>query len=328
MAEPAAGFPGPEYGLGPDLRSAIDDWMRRLGDERRASPHTLAAYSRDLAKFLAFLRDHLGAPPDLADLATLEPRDLRSFLARLNQDGLARRSQARALSVVRSFSRYLDRSGQTQNDALRVVRGPRLPRPIPKALSPEDAADVLERAEFAGSETAPAWIMARDAAIVTLLYGAGLRLSEALGMTRRQIAPGTGQLIIRGKGGKERLVPLLPAVAAAIGSYLELCPFDVSLDSPVFLGARGGPLNPRIVQRLMTSIRRGLGLPEEATPHALRHSFATHLLGAGGDLRSIQELLGHASLSTTQIYTEIDAHRLALIHRDTHPRARLQPRSA
>ncbi|MGB8843435.1 MAG: tyrosine recombinase XerC, partial [Aliidongia sp.] len=222
-------------------------------------------------------------------------------------------------SVLRGFFRFLDRRGYAKNDALSVLRGPRLPRAVPKPLSIEDAAAALDAADLGQGE---AWISARDGAILTLLYGSGLRLGEALDLTRREAPlPGLATLTITGKGNKQRLVPLLPVVGEAVAAYLALCPYRLAPDGPLFVGQRGGQLNPRMVQRLMEQLRVSLGLPETATPHALRHSFATHLLGGGGDLRAIQELLGHASLSTTQRYTEIDAAGLMAVYAKAHPRA-------
>jgi integrase/recombinase XerC len=301
-----------------DLQPILAAWTEYLKAERRASPHTVAAYGRDLAIFLDFLREHHGELPSLSLLAGLTPRDFRAFLAHRSHSAEAKTSQARNLSVVRRFFHYLDRQGHVKNNALTTLRGPRLPRSVPKPLSEPDAADALDQT---GASDEP-WIVARNAAILTLLYGAGLRLSEALGLTRRQ-APvvGMASLSIIGKGSKERRVPLLPAVILAMDTYLATCPYDLPRDGPLFVGVRGGPLNPRLVQRLMEQVRIRLGLPDSATPHALRHSFATHLLGAGGDLRAIQELLGHASLSTTQRYTEIDAARMMAVYQAAHPRA-------
>jgi integrase/recombinase XerC len=312
-------IPLARYAAAPDLVPVIAAWIEQLKTEKRASAHTLAAYGRDFAAFLDFLRGHLGGLPSIASLAGLQPRDFRAFLAaRANQD-LAKTSQARALSVLRGFFRFLDRRGYAKNDALSVLRGPRLPRAVPKPLSIGDAAATLDAADFGQGE---AWIAARDAAILTLLYGCGLRLGEALDLTRRQAPlPGLAALTITGKGDKQRLVPLLPVVGETVEAYLAACPYRLDPDGPLFVGQRGGQLNPRLVQRLMQQLRLSLGLPDTATPHALRHSFATHLLGGGGDLRAIQELLGHASLSTTQRYTEIDAAGLMAIYAKAHPRA-------
>jgi integrase/recombinase XerC len=312
-------IPLARYAASPDLVPVIAAWIEQLKTEKRASAHTLAAYGRDFAAFLDFLRDHLGGLPSIASLAGLQPRDFRAFLAARANAELAKTSQARALSVLRGFFRFLDRRGYAKNDALSVLRGPRLPRAVPKPLSIEDAAATLDAADLGQGE---AWIAARDGAILTLLYGCGLRLGEALDLTRREAPlPGLATLTITGKGNKQRLVPLLPVVGEAVAAYLALCPYRLAPDGPLFVGQRGGQLNPRLVQRLMAQLRLSLGLPETATPHALRHSFATHLLGGGGDLRAIQELLGHASLSTTQRYTEIDAAGLMAVYAKAHPRA-------
>ena len=299
------------------LGEARRAWAVWLEAERRLSPHTLAAYRDDLAAFLAFLAEHLGGPPTLDDLLGLRPTDYRAWLARRARDDYARTSTARALSVVRGFVRFLDRRDYGHAPALAAVRSPKLPHAIPKALSPDAAAAVLEGTE----DAAEPWIAARDLALLSLLYGAGLRIGEALGLSRR-VAPLGEALSVVGKGHKERRVPLLPAVRAAVADYLRQCPWRGGPDAPLFLGARGGALQPAVAQRRMRDLRRRLGLPETATPHALRHSFATHLLAAGGDLRAIQELLGHASLSTTQRYTAVDTAQLVETYNRAHPRAR------
>ena len=304
-----------------DLAAAISNWQGWLQDERRASRHTALGYGRDLAGFLDFLSEHLGALPGLAALEALGPADFRAYLAARAQDGVGRSSSARALSTLRGFFRFLDRRGLAKNAALAAVRTPKLPKSVPKPLSAGDVRLALERiVELA---EAP-WIGQRDLAILTLLYGCGLRLSEALGLTRAGAPLAPGMLSITGKGRKTRLVPVLPAVSEAVAVYLALCPHRLAAKGPLFVGVRGGPLNPRLVQRQMQRLRALLGLPETATPHALRHSFATHLLAGGGDLRSIQELLGHASLSTTQRYTAVDAERLLAVYDRAHPRAKLR----
>ena len=315
-------IPLARYAAAADLVPVIAAWIEQLKTEKRASAHTLAAYGRDLAAFLDFLRDHHGGLPTIALLAGLQPRDFRAFLAARAAEELAKTSQARALSVLRGFFRFLDRRGIAKNDSLSVLRGPRLPRSVPKPLSIADAEITLDSADTVQSSSAPPWIAARDAAILTLLYGCGLRLSEALDLTRRQAPlPGHPTLTVTGKGNKQRLVPLLPAVGEAVEAYLAACPYKLDPDGPLFVGQRGAQLNPRLVQKLMEQLRFGLGLPDTATPHALRHSFATHLLSGGGDLRAIQELLGHASLSTTQRYTEVDAAKLMAVYAKAHPRA-------
>jgi len=272
-----------------------------------------------LAFFLDFLTEHLGEIPSLAAINALRPNDFRAFLARRAQDGLERGSLARGLSVLRGFLRFLQRRGLAATTAVAALRSPKLPHSVPKPLTIEDAASSLDAvAEVAKGR----WGGKRDTAILALLYGCGLRLSEALGLTRGE-APLGDMLAITGKGGKQRLLPVLPVVRQAVADYLAACPFLLAKDDPLFVGSRGGPLNPRVVQRQMAALRGFLGLPETATPHALRHSFATHLLGRGGDLRAIQELLGHASLSTTQRYTSVETERLLAIYDAAHPRAHL-----
>jgi integrase/recombinase XerC len=300
------------------LQAALVAWRGWLTNERRASAHTLDGYGRDLAAFLSFLSGHLGEEPRLSVLATLKPTDFRSFLAHRSADGLSRTSMARTMSSLRSFFRYLDRNQLIHNASLTAVRAPRPPRGLPKPLATDEALETIGSA--AELQTEP-WMAARDTALLTLLYGCGLRLGEALAMNRGD-APKGDVMMITGKGRKQRLVPLLPAVVEAVDLYLEQCPYAGAPSAPLFVGARGKRLNPGVVQRQMRRLRALLGLPETATPHALRHSFATHLLSGGGDLRTIQELLGHASLSTTQRYTAVDAGKLATVYRDSHPRAR------
>ncbi|GGB47453.1 tyrosine recombinase XerC [Roseibium aquae] len=305
----------------PDLNAVIGDWLDHLSDERRLADKTLLAYERDVRQFLRFLADHFGEPPGVKDLGNLRPADFRGFLARRRQDAKAgNRSLARNLSGLRSLLRFLERKGDIDATASGAVRPPRLASTLPKPLSIPDAEEVISG--DLSLEREP-WIEARNAAVLTLLYACGLRLSEALSLTGKT-APRAGSktLRIRGKGGKERLVPILPVVVEAVEAYLARCPYAVTPEGPLFLGARGGPLNPRLVQGAMQKMRSALGLPKSATPHALRHSFATHLLAGGGDLRTIQELLGHASLSSTQIYTQIDSSALLKAYDQAHPRAR------
>jgi integrase/recombinase XerC len=304
--------------LDPGLLRGMRLWQRWLSDERRCSPHTCDAYTRDLGGFLRFLSEHLGEAPRLHDLERLKPADFRAWLARLSGSGRKRTSTARALSVVRGFFAWLERNDLAANHAIRALRTPKIPHSVPKALSVAEASEVIETV---GTLVAENWIGLRDIAILTMLYGCGLRIAEALSLTRGE-APDGDVITVTGKGSKQRMVPILPVVREAIDAYLDACPWRVASDGPLFVGARGGPLRARIVQRQMQTLRTLLGLPETATPHALRHSFATHLLAMGGDLRSIQELLGHASLSTTQRYTEVDAGRLLEEYRATHPRAR------
>lgn len=304
--------------LSADVAQALEQWRRWIGSERRLSPHTLRGYEHDLLDFLGFLADHLGGAPDVATLSALKPADIRAWLARRAGDGAQPRTRARALSAVRSFFRHLGRDTGIDESALRAVRGPRLPQGVPKPLSPDDAASVLDAA---GDLADAAWVGARDAALFGMLYGCGLRLGEALSLTRGE-APAGEALTVTGKGRKQRVVPVLPAVRRLVRDYLAACPFGPDPAGPLFVGIRGGPLNPAVAQRQLRRLRPLLGLGETATPHALRHSFATHLLGAGVDLRAIQELLGHASLSTTQRYTAVDAQRMMAVYGAAHPRAR------
>ncbi|MCB1483109.1 MAG: tyrosine recombinase XerC [Rhodobiaceae bacterium] len=302
-----------------DLAAAIGMWLHTLATGRRLAPKTLEAYRRDVSQFLAFLQDHLGGPAGLSDLAGLKVTDIRSFLASRRRDDVGARSLARALSSLRSLSRHLLKVHGVEISALAAIRGPKLPHALPKPVSPDRAAELCTGVGM--DENAEAWIGARDIAVFTLLYGAGLRISEALGITVREAHAARDTMRITGKGGKTRIVPVLPIIREAIADYRRLCPYAISGDQPAFVGARGGPLNPRIIQRTMQKLRGALGLPDSATPHALRHAFATHILMDGGDLRTIQELLGHASLSTTQIYTDIDEAHLLSVYRAAHPRA-------
>jgi len=311
---------GSAFSASAEIRREAGVWLEHLAGERRASKHTIAAYAGDLRFFLAFLTEYFGAPPDSAALKALAPADLRAFLAKRRNDGLESRSLLRALAAVRSFLRFLEKKRLAKTDVFGAIRPPKRPHHLPKALPMRDARDLIDTESRAGEERAP-WILARDAAVLALLYGAGLRISEALSIARAH-APvgGVDRVTILGKGGKTRTVPVIEPVRKAIEAYLELCPYDLA-GGPLFVGARGGPLAARIVQLAVQRMRGALGLPESATPHALRHSFATHLLGRGGDLRTIQELLGHASLSTTQIYTSVDKARLLDAYRQAHPRA-------
>ena len=302
----------------PELARAAAGWMRYLSAEKRLAENTLEAYQRDLRQFLQFLTGHLGGPAGIAALRALRPADVRGFLAARRREGAGSRSLARQLAALRSFSGYCDRSGIVSTSAFDGISTPRQKRNLPRALSVSDAGQLLETARTLEDDR---WIGLRDQAVLTLLYGCGLRISEALGLQRGQ-APVAGQsLRVRGKGGRERIVPVLSAVADAVDAYIAACPYFLKPDEPLFRGAKGGPLRPAIVQKSVRRLRSALGLDENTTPHALRHSFATHLLGKGGDLRTIQELLGHASLSTTQTYTHIDAERLLDVYRAAHPRA-------
>jgi integrase/recombinase XerC len=313
MAEPA---------LAPDVAAEIGRWLGYLGAERRMSPKTLEAYRRDAGQFLDFLAEHLGGAPSLKQLAKLTPQDVRAFMASRRAAGIGSRSLMRALAGARSFARFLERNGKGKVGALSAVRAPKVAKTLPKPLAIGAAKRIADTDLRAGEEREQ-WVLARDAAALALLYGSGLRISEALGLRKQDVpAPGKGDVItVTGKGNKRRMVPVLNSVLSAIADYVSLCPFDLPAGGPLFLGARGGPLSPRIVQLAMARLRGALGLPDTATPHALRHSFATHLLARGGDLRAIQELLGHASLSTTQIYTAVDTERLLEVYRGAHPRA-------
>jgi integrase/recombinase XerC len=299
----------------------IESWLTHLGAERRYSPKTLEAYRRDVEQFLDFLTEHLGGRPSLKDLTALTPADVRSFLAKRRAEGIGSRSLMRTLAGLRGFARYLERNRKGRVAALSAVRAPKIGKTLPRPLSVTAARRIAD-SELHADENAAPWIHARDAAVLTLLYGSGLRISEALGLTRADTGSGARDAItVTGKGRKQRMVPVLPQVQALVAEYVALCPYDLPADGPLFVGAKGGPLSPRIVQLALARLRGALGLPETATPHALRHSFATHLLARGGDLRAIQELLGHASLATTQIYTEVDAERLIEAYRNAHPRA-------
>ena len=312
------GFPAPA-GAAPPLAADLGDFLAWLGDERRASRHTLAAYARDIGAAIDFLAPHLGRAVDRAALGTLRAGDLRAWLARRRAEGIGAASNARALSALRAFFRWAERRRLWRNAEALALRGPKLPRAVPRALTADDATAALDLA--GGDPDSPPWIAARDAAVLTLLWGAGLRIDEALSLDRAALPLGA-ELRVVGKGRKERIVPLLPAVRAAVETYLRLCPHPPARRGPLFLGLRGGRLRAELVQKRLRQVRAALGLPEHATPHALRHSFATHLLGSGADLRAIQELLGHASLSTTQRYTVVDTEHLLKVYERAHPRAR------
>lgn len=289
-------------------------YLAHLANERRASPLTLRAYGDDLNRFFAFLAVHVGGEPNAAMLRALTPADIRAFVAMRRGEGLGARGVQRALAAVRGIFRYLAREGVLDNAAAKAVKSPRIPRSLPRPLSVTDAARTLEEA----GKDKPDWLAARDVALLTLLYGAGLRISEGLGLTRADVPAGEAIRVV-GKGRKERIAPLLPVVRAALDAYARLIPFDGKPGDPLFVARRGGPMSAREAQSLMEILRGRLGLPESATPHALRHSFATHILAGGGDLRAVQELLGHASLSTTQIYTAIDADKMLEVYRRAHP---------
>jgi integrase/recombinase XerC len=307
-----------------DTRDEARAWLANLAKERRLSVKTVEAYGRDLRQFLTFLTSHLGEPPSIGAVVALKPLDIRAFLAARRMEDVQSRSLMRQLAALRSFARHLEREGHGTASAFAAVRTPKMEKRLPRPLSPDSAVAVTDAAFRAGENKKP-WVLARDAAVLSLLYGSGLRISEALGLQRRD-APvsGTDSVRVVGKGGKVRSVPVIAAIQSAVEEYLALCPYVLAPEAPLFVGTRGGPLSPRIIQLAVEELRGALGLPASATPHALRHSFATHLLAGGGDLRGIQELLGHTSLSTTQIYTKVDAGRLMEAFEAAHPRARLK----
>ena len=302
------------------LRAAAESWRRALAQERRMAANTVEAYERDLRQFLTHLDTRSGTPT-IPILIALKPRDLRAFMAARRADDISGRSLMRMLAGLRSFARHLEREGHGSIAALGAVRQPKVERRLPRPL-PVTAAVAMTLPETRPDATREPWVLARDAAVIALLYGSGLRISEALGLSARDApVPGIDAVRVTGKGGKVRDVPVLPAVSAAVADYLALCPHPLDPEGPLFVGTKGGPLSPRIVQYAVAGLRGALGLPESATPHALRHSFATHLLARQGELRAIQELLGHASLSTTQLYTKVDAARLMSAFDAAHPRA-------
>jgi integrase/recombinase XerC len=304
----------------PDTASdALAAWLHHLDREKRSSRRTVGAYAACARAYLSFLERHRGEAIALVDLGEVTAAELRAYLAsrRAAPRPLSPRSLSQALSAIRSFHRYLDRRLDTPNPAIALVRGPKITPGAPRPVSEAHARAMIAEAAVDGT---PAWRGARDRAILTLLWGCGLRISEALALQRRD-APLAGSLRIVGKGGKTRLIPVLTLVREQVEAYVGALPFSLEAGDALFRGNRGGPLRPRQVQNLVQRLRRHLGLTERATPHALRHAFATHLLGAGADLRSIQELLGHASLSTTQRYTAVDAARLLDAYSDAHPRA-------
>jgi len=313
MAEPETNF------IAPKVAAEIAGWLHHLGAERRLSPKTLEAYRRDVLQFLAFLAKHLGGAPSLKELAALEPTDIRAFMAARRAANIGSRSLMRSLAGLRAFARFLEKNGKGKVGALAAVRAPKIGKTLPRPLG-TDAAKSMADPDIAAGDGREPWIHARDAAVLALLYGCGLRISEALGLRRGDFGA-RDVLTVTGKGRKQRMVPLFPAVQKLVADYIALCPYDLPAQGPLFVGAKGGALSPRLIQLAMARLRGALGLPETATPRALRHSFATHLLAGGGDLRSIQELLGHASLSTTQIYTAVDADRLIAAYRAAHPRA-------
>jgi integrase/recombinase XerC len=307
VADPLSGHPASATAL---------RWQQHLARDRRRSPHTVRAYAATAHRLIGFLAGHLGGAVDGPALAALEAKDLRAFLAHRRGEGLGNSSAARELSAVRGFLAFAaaERGGEPSVPRL---KGPRRPRSVPRPVAPDD---VVALAEEAGEDATAEWIAARDHAVLLLLYGSGLRVAEALGLTGAALPLGDSLSVV-GKRAKTRIVPLLAPVRSAIELYLSQCPYPASRGEPLFRGARGGPLNGEMIRRVVRKARVRLGLSDKATPHALRHSFATHLLGRGADLRSLQELLGHASLSSTQIYTAVDAAHLMDVYRNAHPRA-------
>ncbi|MEH6632398.1 MAG: tyrosine recombinase XerC [Halopseudomonas aestusnigri] len=302
-----------------DVHEAFEGWLRWHATEKRSSDHTLEAYGHDIRSFLLFLADHRGQITSLATLNGLQTRDFRSWLAARAGQELSKTSTARSLSAVRGFYKWLNRRDLIDNHALDILRTPKRPQTVPKALTKNEAKRVMEESPSLQED---GWVGLRDQAVLLLLYGCGLRISEALSLNQED-APNKDQDVFRilGKGQKERLVPILPIVKEAIETYQAACPFSRSPNDALFLGVKGKRLSARIIQLQTQKLRGVLGLPETATPHALRHSFATHLLANGGDLRAIQELLGHASLSTTQRYTDVDADELLKVYDKAHPSA-------
>ncbi|MCW8843946.1 MAG: tyrosine recombinase XerC [Rhodobacteraceae bacterium] len=303
--------------ISPAARDTLQDWLTSASALDGISANTLTAYRTDLVDFLAFLTEHKGDAQGLAPLTRVSTSDMRAWMAHLRRGGLGARSLARKLSAVKSFYRWFSERDGFDATAVLATRAPKFQKKLPRPLAADAARAVIDTAELQASEP---WIAARDVAVLTLLYGCGLRISEALALDG-QDAPLPKTLRILGKGGKERILPVLDAARDAVETYVALCPFPFEPTDPLFRGKRGGRLSPRIVSGMMANVRMQLGLPATATPHALRHSFATHLLEAGGDLRAIQELLGHASLSTTQAYTAVDTARLMDVYQKTHPKA-------
>ncbi|SFT36510.1 tyrosine recombinase XerC [Sedimentitalea nanhaiensis] len=303
--------------ISPACRDALQYWLEGQSALSGASQNTITAYRGDVGEFLAFMTLHHGSPQGLGALERISISDMRAWMAQSRNGGVGARSLARKLSAVKSFYRWLAEREGFEATAVLSTRSPKFTKKLPRPLAEDAARAMIDTVELQSSDS---WVATRDVAVVTLLYGCGLRISEALGLTGAD-APLPATLRIIGKGGKERVVPVLDAARDAVNTYLQLCPHPQEPAAPLFRGVRGGPLNPRIIQGVMARARMQLGLPATATPHAMRHSFATHLLAAGGDLRSIQELLGHASLSTTQAYTAVDTARLMEVYNRTHPKA-------
>lgn len=304
--------------ISPALGTACAAWLDHQRGIKGAARNTLTAYQTDVLGFLAFMQTHHGHEQGLAAIARITVRDMRAWMAHERARGVGARSLGRQLSAVKSFYRWLAEREGFEPTAVLSTRTPKFQRKLPRPLTEDSASDMIDAVEL---QSTTSWIAARDAAVVTVLYGCGLRISEALGLMGRDLPLGEAMRII-GKGGKERVVPVLPVARQALATYIELCPFEMHPGSPVFRGVRGGALSPRIVQKVTEQARMQLGLPATATPHAMRHSFATHLLSAGGDLRAIQELLGHSSLSTTQAYTSVDTVHLMKVYEASHPKSK------
>ncbi len=300
-----------------DARDAFENWLRWLKEERRAANNSVLAYERDAATFVTFAHRHLSGEIGCKQLAQFALRDFRAWLAHLAVEGLTAASRARAVSAIRGFYRWTDRQGILHNKEIALLRLPKLARRLPRPLSEDSIASLASASDVQSGQT---WLALRDQALYTLLYGAGLRLGEALALNHCDLAH-TERITVRGKGNKQRVVPMLPAVWEAITVYLASKPTATNNGAPIFIGARGKRLNPGVAERQMRQLRGLAGLPDSATPHALRHSFATHLLNDGADLRTLQELLGHASLSSTQLYTQVSTTHLTKIYAKAHPRA-------
>ena len=301
-----------------DVLDTMTHWQRWLCDERRASKHTVSSYQIDLTAFLIFMAEYKSHVPSLDTLSVLSLTDFRAWLAYMARENHQASSRARALASVRNFFRWLDRTGRLHNPAIDLVRAPKTGRRLPRPVSEVEADEILDTAVDIEEEN---WVALRDKALFTMLYGAGLRINEALSLRNRDVAQGD-RITVLGKGNKQRIVPLLPVIVDSLEAYVDACPFKGDGEAPLFLGIRGKKLNAGVAQRQLRRVRAVLGLPDNVTPHALRHSFATHLLAGGADLRTLQEILGHASLSTTQLYTKIEQSQLQETYRSAHPRAR------
>ena len=303
--------------ISPAAADALNAWLEGHQTLRGASANTVEAYRRDVLDYIAFMAAHSGAPQGLSALSRVTISDMRAWMAHTRSADVGARSLARKLSAVKSFTRWLAEREGFEPTAVLATRAPKFQRKLPRPLAEDAARAMIDRVELQARHD---WVAARDMAVVTVLYGCGLRISEALSLTGADL-PLPSVLRITGKGNKDRIVPVIDAARDAVARYAKLCPHPLEADQPLFRGLRGGPLNPRAIQKVMEQARMQLGLPASATPHAMRHSFATHLLNAGGDLRAIQELLGHASLSTTQAYTAVDTARLMQVYEASHPRA-------